>query len=94
MLVMVMLMYAVLKRFRKVKGYTCEDMAKMLKISVSYYCQIENGKRKMTYRMAVKISSIFRMYPDDIFYDYHLKDKVIVRPKKGQITTYSYFSDN
>ena len=48
----------------------------------------------MTYRMAVKISSIFRMYPDDIFYDYHEKDRVVVRPKKGKITTYSFFGDN
>lgn len=93
MLVMVMLMYVILKRFRKVKGYTCEDMAKFLKISVSYYCQIENGNRSLTYTMAVKKSSIFRMYPDDIFYDYHQKDKIILRPKKGKIITYSYFVD-
>lgn len=94
MLVMVMLMYVILKRYRKIKGYTCSDMAKMLKISVPYYCQLENGNRKLTYNMAVKISSIFKMWPDDIFYNEHLKDRVIVRPKRGEIRTFSFFTDN
>ena len=94
MLIAVMLMYVILKRFRKVKGYTCEDMAKFLKISVSYYCQIENGNRKLNYSMAVKIASIFKMWPDDIFYDEHLKDKVVIRSKRDKITTYSFFGDN
>ncbi len=93
MLSMVMLMYIILKRFRKIRGYSCKDMARMLKISVPYYCQLENGKRTLTYVMAVKISSIFKMWPDDIFYDEHLKDRVIVRTRTGKIRTISFFPE-
>ena len=52
-------MYKILKRCRTDHKYTCKEMAKMLKISPSYYSQIENGKRKLDYKMAVKIASIF-----------------------------------
>jgi putative transcriptional regulator len=44
-------------------------MAKMLGISRTFYWQIENGKRKLKYLMAIQISSIFNLRPDDIFYD-------------------------
>ncbi len=90
---MVMYMYEILKQFRKVNNYTCSDMAKMLKISISYYCQIENGKRKLDYIMAVKISSIFKMYPDDIFYDNHLNDKIILKRNTKKIRTYSFMQE-
>lgn len=60
-------MYRILKRNRKEKKYTCKDMAEMLKVSPSYYSQIENGKRNLDYKMAVKIASIFGLYLDDIF---------------------------
>ena len=66
-------------------------MAKFLNISTSYYSQLENGKRKLDYVMAVKISSIFKMYPDDIFYDEHINDRVVIYSKKKKITTHSYF---
>ena len=42
----------------------------MLKISAFYYFKIENGKRKLDYKMAVKIASIFNLTPDDIFYKF------------------------
>lgn len=84
-------MYKILKRNRKEKKYTCKDMAEMLKISPAYYSQIENGKRNLDYKMAVKIASIFGLYPDDIFYIYFDKYKVKAkRPKK--ITVVSYIS--
>ncbi len=84
-------MYKILKRCRTDHKYTCKEMAKMLKISPSYYSQIENGKRKLDYKMAVKIASIFELYPDDIFYTYFDKYKVKAkRPKK--ITVISYMS--
>lgn len=51
-------------------------MAILLMISLSYYCQIENGKRKLDYIMAVKISSIFYLQPDDLFYEYFSKNKI------------------
>ena len=43
-------------------------MAIKLGISKPFYWQIENGKRNLSYKMAVKIASIFKMKPDDIFY--------------------------
>ena len=43
-------------------------MADTLKISKSFYWQIENDKRRLTYDMAVKIANIFKTTPDEIFY--------------------------
>ena len=43
-------------------------MAIKLGISKPFYWQIENGKRNLSYKMAIKIASIFNMKPDDIFY--------------------------
>ena len=87
-------MYKILKRCRADHKYTCKEMAKMLKISPSYYSQIENGKRKLDYKMAVKIASIFELYPDDIFYIYFEKHKVRIKPPK-KLTVVSYiYSDS
>lgn len=83
--------YVNLIKARKNKEYTCEAMAKMLGISTSYYSQIENGNRKLDYAMAVKISSIFNLYPDDIFYRYYVHNKI--KPKKSKkLTVVSYFN--
>ncbi len=81
-------------RIRKNKEYTCENMAKMLGISTSYYSQIENGNRKLDYKMAVKIASIFKLYPDDIFYRYYERYKVIPNhPKKIKVISYFNFEE-
>lgn len=57
-----------LKKIRKKYNYTIYDMARLLKITPSFYSQIENKKKRLFYDMAVKISSIFNMKPDEIFY--------------------------
>ena len=57
-----------LKKLRIKNGLTCDDMAIKLGISKPFYWQIENDKRNLSYKMAVKIASIFKMRPDDIFY--------------------------
>ena len=57
-----------LKDLRKEYSYTIYDMAKFLKITPSFYSQIENKKKRLFYDMAVKISAIFNMKPDEIFY--------------------------
>lgn len=57
-----------LKKIRKENNYTIYDMAKFLKITPSFYSQIENKKRRLFYDTAVKISAIFNMKPDEIFY--------------------------
>jgi len=57
-----------LKTIRKEHNYTIYDMAKLLKITPSFYSQIENKKRRLFYDTAVKISTIFNMKPDELFY--------------------------
>ena len=57
-----------LKELRKENKYTIYDMARKLRITPSFYCQIENKKRRLFYDTAIKISGIFNMKPDDIFY--------------------------
>ena len=64
-----------LKQIRKNNKITHQDMAEKLKISKAFYWQIENGKRRLSYLMAVKIAKIFNMKPDEIFYEeYKNKD--------------------
>lgn len=58
-----------LKELRHKKGYTTKDMAERLKISKAFYCQLENNKRTLTYKMAIKIADIFKAKPDTIFYE-------------------------
>jgi len=58
-----------LKELRIKNNYTFDDMAKMLGISKPYYWQIENKKRRLYYSLAKKIANIFKLKPDDIFYE-------------------------
>ena len=58
-----------LKTMRVKNNFTCEYMANHLKISKPFYWQIENGKRRLSYIMAIKIAEIFKMKPDELFYD-------------------------
>lgn len=57
-----------LKKLRKENKYTIYDMAKILKITPSFYSQIENKRKRLNYDMAIKIASIFNIKPDEIFY--------------------------
>ncbi|MED0662229.1 XRE family transcriptional regulator [Geobacillus thermodenitrificans] len=52
---------------RKREGMTLQDMADKVGISKPYYWQIEQGKRGLSYEMAVKIARVFNKKPDDIF---------------------------
>lgn len=58
-----------LKSVRTANGLTYQQMADTLHISKSYYWQIENNTRKLSYEMAVKIASVFNTTPDNIFYE-------------------------
>ena len=60
-----------LKELRKQYNLTTQDMANKLHISKPFYSQLENQNRRLTYDMAVRISEIFNMKPDDIFYEYY-----------------------
>lgn len=62
-------MFKKLRELRLQNGLTIKDMANRLQISKPFYSQIENQNRRLSYDMAIQISEIFHMKPDDIFYD-------------------------
>lgn len=58
-----------LKELRIKKHLNYEQMAKLLHISKAYYWQIENHKRRLFYKQAIEIANIFKLKPDEIFYE-------------------------
>lgn len=62
-----------LKKIRQKNKYTSRYIANVLGISKPFYSQIENGRRRLTYDMAIKIAYIFKMKPDELFYEDHKK---------------------
>lgn len=58
-----------LKDLRIENNLNIKEMAKLVGISPTYYWQIENKSRRLYYELAVKISKIFNLKPDDIFYE-------------------------
>ena len=64
-----------LKELRQKRNITYEDMAKICGISKSYYWQIENGYRKLSYNRACEIASVFNTKPDLLFYEEFMKNK-------------------
>ena len=63
-----------LKEYRETANYSFREMAELLGISKTYYWQLENNKRRISYNMAIKIATIFKLKPDDLFYN-ELKNK-------------------
>lgn len=61
-------MFKKLRELRIQNGYTTKDMSNKLGISKPFYSQLENQNRRLSYDMAAKISQIFDMKPDQIFY--------------------------
>lgn len=59
-----------LQKLRVEKNITIKEMADLLNISYTYYWQIENKKRNLYYSLAIKISKIFHLKPDDIFFNW------------------------
>ncbi|KMQ65968.1 hypothetical protein ACM39_16250 [Chryseobacterium sp. FH2] len=58
-----------IKRLRKSKGYSQEDMAEKLHISQSAYARIENGESHSWATHIEKISEIFEMKPENFLTD-------------------------
>lgn len=58
-----------LKELREKQGLSYEEMAKILGISKAYYWQLEHKNRRLYYDMAKKIAEIFKLKPDDIFFE-------------------------
>ena len=61
-----------LESLRLQHHYSYQQMADMLKISKSYYWQIEHNNRRIYYDLAIKIAKIFHKKPDEIFYDFFI----------------------
>ena len=57
-----------LTHYRKKANLTQKQMAEKLGISESYYCQLENGNRRMSLNMALDISAILCVNPNEIFF--------------------------
>jgi len=62
-------MYKKLKDFRYKNHITAKSVSESVGISKAFYCQIENGQRRMSYELAIKIASVFGVKPDYLFYD-------------------------
>ena len=58
-----------LKELRESHNLSYSDMAKKLGISKAYYWQIEHKNRRLYYDMAKEIAKIFKLKPDDVFFD-------------------------
>ena len=58
-----------LRELRYENGYTTKDMAEKLNISKAFYCQLENNKRTLSYKMAFRMAQIFNIKPDELFYE-------------------------
>ncbi|MBR1416284.1 MAG: helix-turn-helix transcriptional regulator [Bacilli bacterium] len=58
-----------LQKIRKNNNLTYDSIAKKLNISKTYYWQIEHGKRRLSYSLALKIAALFNMKPDDLFHE-------------------------
>ncbi len=73
-----------LKIIREEQNLTVQDVADKVGITKGYYSMIENGKRGLSYPLAVKISDVFNKKPDDIFFNHeftnekHFKDKEVI----------------
>ena len=66
-----------LKEIRLKNNLSLQQIADILKISKTFYWQIENDKRRLTYDMAIRISEIFSLKPDQLFYKYFKNKKTI-----------------
>lgn len=56
-----------LKVQREKKHISYQTMADKLGVTFQYYWMIENGKRGLSYEMAVKIANVLGTTPDNIF---------------------------
>jgi len=58
-----------LKELRTKNNFTYQVMGDKLNVSKTFYWQLENNKRKLSYARSIQIAEIFDLKPDDIFYD-------------------------
>lgn len=56
-----------LRELREKQNLTYQQVAEKAGISKEHYWFIENGKRGLTYDMAIRIAKVFGKKPDEIF---------------------------
>ena len=61
-------MYEILKRKREMKGYTIEDLARVIDKSAPTYFKKENGDVKFTVSEALKLADFLDEKVEDIFF--------------------------
>lgn len=71
-----------LKSMREIENLTCQQVADEVGISKEYYWMIENGKRRLTYELAVRIARVFKSSPDYIFLDSELTRSELSKEKQ------------
>jgi len=59
----------VLKQYRIKNKLSYQTMGNLLGISKTFYWQIENNKRRLSYERAIEIAKIFNVTPDELFYE-------------------------
>lgn len=55
-----------IRRIRDFRGMTCDDLAARVQITRSYMSQLENGKHKITRKMALKIATALEVSLEDL----------------------------
>lgn len=58
-----------LKNYRIKNNLSYKNMGDKLGISKTFYWQIENDKRRLSYDRAIEIAKIFNLTPDELFYN-------------------------
>lgn len=58
-----------LKAIRLANAVTQKQISAAIGISASYYCQIENGSRRLSLRLAQAIARFFHVTLDELFMD-------------------------
>lgn len=56
----------ILKNLREQMGKTQAEMSEMLNVSVIHYSQIEQGRRKMSLELLLRIAAVFEVDPNTI----------------------------
>ncbi len=67
--------------YRKSRGYTQEQMADLLGISVTQFRSIENGSTKLIHRSAGPIAAILGLSIEELFTGEFEPEKVLKEPK-------------
>lgn len=60
---------------RKQRNISLKDISTKLNFSIGYISLIENGKRKLTYELAVELAAFLDRKPDELFYNDYVRNK-------------------